>query len=66
MSICSQLAPFEIVVEHSFPKSAKSADRIEGAIIAAGDIVVEEFVVWPTIVGSRSKIDIREGDCSES
>ena len=35
---CSQSAPLPIVVEQSFPSSAKSAERIEGAMMAGGDI----------------------------
>lgn len=39
MSTCNQSAPLAIVFEHSFPRSAKSADRIEGAMMAGGDMV---------------------------
>ena len=35
---CSQSAPLAIVLEHSLPRSAKSAERIEGAMMAGGDI----------------------------
>jgi hypothetical protein len=31
------------VFEHSFPSSAKSAERIEGAMMAGGDMVVGAF-----------------------
>lgn len=34
-----QSAPWEIVSEHALPSSAKSAERIEGAIMAGGAIV---------------------------
>ena len=36
---CSQSAPFLIVFEQSAPKAAKSAERIEGAMMAGGDMV---------------------------
>lgn len=39
MSIWSQEAPFLMVFEHSAPRFAKSAERMEGAMIAGGDIV---------------------------
>lgn len=39
ISICSQFAPCAIVFEHSFPRSAKSAERIDGAMMAGGDIL---------------------------
>jgi hypothetical protein len=39
LPICSQSAPWLIVSEHALPSSAKSAERIEGAMIAAGDMV---------------------------
>lgn len=39
----SQSAPLPIVSEHSFPSFAKSADRIDGAIIAGGDIFRESI-----------------------
>ena len=39
ISICSQLAPLRIVSEHAAPKAAKSAERMDGAIMAGGDIV---------------------------
>jgi hypothetical protein len=39
ISTWSQSAPCAIVLEHSAPRSAKSAERIDGAIIAGGDIV---------------------------
>lgn len=35
---CNQSAPALIVSEHAFPSSAKSAERIEGAMMAGGDI----------------------------
>ena len=38
-STCNQSAPFSIVVEQSAPRAAKSAERIEGAMMAGGDIV---------------------------
>ena len=40
MSICSQSAPLSIVVEQAAPNAPKSADKIEGAMIALGDIVL--------------------------
>lgn len=43
ISMCSQLAPCAIVFEHSFPSSAKSAERMEGAMMAGGDMVVGAF-----------------------
>jgi hypothetical protein len=39
MSMCSHKAPLFIVSEHSLPRLAKSAERIEGAMIAGGDIL---------------------------
>lgn len=38
MSTCSQSAPWAMVSEHAFPRELKSAERIDGAIIAGGDI----------------------------
>lgn len=38
ISTCSQSAPWSIVFAHSEPSFAKSAERIEGAIIAFGAI----------------------------
>lgn len=43
ISTCNQSAPCPIVAAHSSPSRAKSADRIEGAIMAGGVI----FVVRP-------------------
>lgn len=40
MSMCSHVAPLWIVSEHALPKAAKSADRIEGAMIAGGDMMI--------------------------
>jgi len=40
ISIWSHEAPESIILEHSAPRFAKSAERIEGAMMAAGDIVV--------------------------
>jgi hypothetical protein len=39
MSIWSHDAPFFMVFEQSSPRAAKSAERIEGAIMAGGDMV---------------------------
>lgn len=41
-------APWEMVSEHAFPSSAKSAERIEGAIIAAGAISEAQvsLIIW--------------------
>jgi hypothetical protein len=36
---CSQSAPWCIVSTHALPSSAKSADRIEGAMMAGGDMM---------------------------
>lgn len=36
ISTCSQSAPWSIVFAHSAPSLAKSAERIEGAMIALG------------------------------
>lgn len=38
MSTCNQSAPRSMVREHSAPRSAKSAERIDGAMIAFGAI----------------------------
>lgn len=38
MSTCSQSAPWSMVAAHSSPNRAKSADRIEGAMMAGGVI----------------------------
>lgn len=43
--MCSHCAPFAIVSEHSLPRFAKSAESMEGAMMAAGDMVKVE-VVW--------------------
>lgn len=40
-STCSQSAPFLMVVEQSAPRAAKSAERIDGAMMAGGDIAAE-------------------------
>lgn len=42
ISICNQFAPLFIVFVHSAPRLAKSAERIDGAIIAGGDMVEVE------------------------
>jgi hypothetical protein len=34
----SQSAPWEIVSEHALPNAPKSADRIDGAMMAGGDM----------------------------
>lgn len=39
MSTCSQSASCSMVVLHACPKAAKSAARIEGAMMAGGDIL---------------------------
>lgn len=39
ISTWSQSAPWLIVLEQSWPRLAKSADRMEGAMIALGAIV---------------------------
>lgn len=39
ISTWSQSAPCLIVLEHAAPRSAKSAERMEGAMIALGAIV---------------------------
>lgn len=36
MSTCSQSAPCSMVREHAAPSSAKSADKMDGAMIAFG------------------------------
>ena len=41
ISTCNQSASCSIVVLHAFPSSAKSADNIEGAMIAGGGILGE-------------------------
>jgi hypothetical protein len=41
ISICNQSAPRAIVFEHSFPRSAKSAERMEGAMMAEGAIAAD-------------------------
>lgn len=45
MSTCSQSAPCSMVREHSLPSSAKSAERIDGAMIALGDMFASLFEV---------------------
>ena len=40
MSTCSQSAPWPIVSEHALPRAPKSAERIDGAIIAGGAILM--------------------------
>ena len=39
MSTCSQSAPWAMVREHAAPRSAKSAERMDGAMIALGAIL---------------------------
>ncbi len=39
ISTCSQSAPWEIVVLHASPRAAKSAERMDGEMMAGGDIV---------------------------
>lgn len=39
ISICSQSALLSIVVEQASPRAAKSAERIDGAMMAGGDMV---------------------------
>ena len=39
MSTCSQSASCAIVSLHAFPRAAKSAESIEGAMIAGGDMM---------------------------
>lgn len=46
MSTCSQSAPSPMVFEHAAPKAAKSALRIEGAMIAGGAMVRTSLVVF--------------------
>lgn len=38
ISMWSHVAPWSIVSEHAAPRAPKSADRIEGAMIACGDM----------------------------
>ncbi len=45
MSTCSQSAPCEMVREHAAPRSAKSAERIDGAMMALGAMVAD-FWGW--------------------
>ena len=45
MSTCSQSAPFSIVSEQAAPKAAKSADKMEGAMIACGAIELDVAVI---------------------
>lgn len=40
--------------EHAFPSSAKSADRIEGAMIAGGDMLKYWFVMWLRVFVSQN------------
>ena len=39
MSMCSQSAPWVMVSAQALPSDAKSAERMEGAIIGAGGMV---------------------------
>jgi hypothetical protein len=39
ISTCNQSAPWPIVREHSSPSLAKSAERMDGAMMAAGAMV---------------------------
>lgn len=48
ISTCSQSAPWSIVFAHSDPSFAKSAERMEGAMIAFGAIFA---VFWPVVCG---------------
>jgi hypothetical protein len=40
ISIWSQSAPLSIVVEQAAPRAPKSADKIEGAMMALGDMAL--------------------------
>ena len=51
----SQSAPWEIVSEHAFPSAPKSADRIDGAMIAGGDIFVNYGAVSRKIEAVRGR-----------
>ena len=55
ISTWSQSAPCSIVLEQSWPKLAKSADRMEGAMIALGAIVsfFDEDVMFSRWLGSN-------------
>lgn len=44
MSTCSQSAPCSIFLEQSWPRLAKLALRMEGAIMAGGDIVSRDVL----------------------
>lgn len=48
ISTCSQSAPCSMVFEQSAPSAAKSAERMEGAMMAAGDILgaLESYQLW--------------------
>ena len=52
MSTCSQSAPSDMVLLHAAPRAAKSADRMDGAIIAGGDMMW-----WKSV-----KVSIAEGE----
>jgi hypothetical protein len=41
ISTCSQSQPLLTVVEHASPRAAKSAERIDGAMMAGGDMATE-------------------------
>lgn len=49
MSTCNQSDPFWIVSEHAAPRAAKSAERIDGAMIAFGGIAKVLDIGWREI-----------------
>jgi hypothetical protein len=52
-STCSQSQPLLIVVEHASPRAAKSAERIDGAMMAGGDMATERNI---SVEGTRLQV----------
>lgn len=49
---CSQSAPSDMVSEHALPRAPKSADRMDGAMMAGGDISMLNLAETRVIVKS--------------
>lgn len=66
MSTWSQSAPWLIVLEHSAPRLPKSAERIDGAMIAGGAIVVNIvfLILCVQLIGRASRGASEFGLCS--
>ena len=50
---CSQSAPWSMVAEQAAPKAAKSAERMDGAMIVGGDMMALSQCLRDREVGTR-------------